>query len=917
MIRCALYSIIALTLAVFPVCGNAAKPYALILDQALPGADYIFALLVTKALEQRGFHVESTNGVSLSDDLLIRHWDVVVLTDSKRFPADASGQLIAYLRNGGTVIFFGGPPLSDMQYWKDGRWMSHADIRQTRLEPLSPKYKTYPVASAKLSRPDSQIDGVFQSVPKGQVNVICQMWRPCGQGFSSEEEYRCIPLLYAKTKSSGLGVASAITVCKNGALAYFGFDDPAFVTANRENLALAVANTASKLVRCPMLFSGGADTISVWHDKQSAKLKATVVRTGFGRNLRIRFDIKDAQKRRVFSRRVAVHQSRKDSKTITTECPHLPAGLYKIRCTLLSDGKVIDHTEHDFRVLTCESQKAFHSITVKNGEFMLDGSIWRGIGINYWPLYSSSVEPDDFFKSWLDPARYSPELIERDLSLLAKCGFNLISIACTQPSQAGSLMDFLARCKAHDIMVNIYLGVHPLKDDCAHAIELIRAARLEHNSAVFAYDLGWEVHVGNESARRSWDKQWQDWVIEQYGSIENAANEWAYRPQMNGDVIAGPTDDQLLNDGDWHLMVAAYRRFWDDFLCERYAKLVRKIRLSDKRHLLGARTGWAGCGQPMAVAGFAADLASGAIHLDFISPEYPSMEAQWPACLDGGLTTAYARFVGGGKPVYWAEYGMNLLAYGTASNPQSAQADQFRNIYRTLAASNANAGAAWWYPGGYRVDEQSDWGIFNPDYTPRPAALVPAAKLWPIKCKKPDSYINIDRDLYVRGYAGIFAAHKAEYINRTMSGQTVALRTEATGSDSSNVPLVAVGNVPCNGHNPPKYLNSQLEIKSVERVDTRCVHLSILAGNTGEAKWLAPRSNMECGAVYLVARIGTSEWKFPISSDVAYLSNTEIRGVLNDIPESTKEIELHMTAEGRVSFGRKLKIELMQGKADE
>ncbi len=51
------------------------------------------------------------------------------------------------------------------------------------------------------------------------------------------------------------------------------------------------------------------------------------------------------------------------------------------------------------------------------------------------------------------------------------------------------------------------------------------------------------------------------------------------------------------------------------------------------------------------------------------------------------------------------------------------QAGDYEQIYRMLSFSNANASAAWWFPGGLRVEENSDYGIVRQDDKPRPAGL--------------------------------------------------------------------------------------------------------------------------------------------------------------------------------------------------
>ena len=44
---------------------------------------------------------------------------------------------------------------------------------------------------------------------------------------------------------------------------------------------------------------------------------------------------------------------------------------------------------------------------------------------------------------------------------------------------------------------------------------------------------------------------------------------------------------------------------------------------------------------------------------------------------------------------------------------------------------------------------------------------------------------------------------------RSRQVSTWAIRTAGTGTTSATTPLVAIGNQPCTGKNPPKYLNAE------------------------------------------------------------------------------------------------------------
>lgn len=82
----------------------------------------------------------------------------------------------------------------------------------------------------------------------------------------------------------------------------------------------------------------------------------------------------------------------------------------------------------------------------------------------------------------------------------------------------------------------------------------------------------------------------------------------------------------------------------------------------------------------------------------------------------------------------------------------------------------------------------------------------------------------------------------------------LGVRTAGTGTDSAGVPLVAVGNVPCDGTNPPKYLDAEFNFLQVLDADGvwreaedgaeiavtagRSVRARASAGNMQEAAWL-------------------------------------------------------------------------------
>ena len=499
-------------------------------------------------------------------------------------------------------------------------------------------------------------------------------------------------------------------------------------------------------------------------------------------------------------------------------------------------------------------------------------------------------------------------------------------------------MDFMARADRHHLKVNVYLSaLEPRWPDLARAQRMIREAHLPESPAFFAYDACWEGHLGPAAERRASDASWQAWVVERYGSVAAAEQDWRYLPPRVAGTLSGPTDEQLRQDGEWRVFVAAYRRFWDDEISRRYRAVRQAVRAVDPLHLLGARSGYGGNGTPMYADLMPFDLASGAAHLDFISPEGYALQGGREQFLRGGLTSAYARQVGAGKPVFWAEYGVPLLwqvepgqYYPVETAEMEPQRVYFQNMLRFVRETGGSGCAGWWWPGGYRVDEKSDFGIVNPDGTLRPAAreLQQAASVYagPWPSPPTDHLIEIDRDQFVDGYAGIYTAKADAYVKEFLGGRTPGVRTAGTGTTSADTPALAVGNVPWNGHNPPKYLNAEFA-----RVEVRVGHewrrvangetlplaagpaqLRVVVTNTAEARWLPPGGELAAGGIFLEVHEegGRVEWR-PLPEAVAYLGETAFPSFTVEArPGRTIEVVLELAAEKRTTFGEKFHLRM-------
>jgi hypothetical protein len=196
---------------------------------------------------------------------------------------------------------------------------------------------------------------------------------------------------------------------------------------------------------------------------------------------------------------------------------------------------------------------------------------------------------------------------------------------------------------------------------------------------------------------------------------------------------------------------------------------------------------------------------------------------------------------------------------------------------------------------------------------------------------KADFAIEIDRDLHPRGYSQIRARHEAEYLAAVEAGKTVRLVTKGTGTNSADTPLLAVGNTPCNDHNPPKFLNAEFErvwIKIGEEewrevADGETIRVprgARIAGraqvaNTAEAAWLAqgdPRAK-DGGGVFLVSTPESDlSVRAPLPNESPFLGDCTFQEfVITNHFNRTATLSLELEAATRARFGQHFALRLI------
>jgi len=806
------------------------------------------------------------------------------------------------------------------------------------LETLYPWYKTYVTTVGFVMLPSLD----FLRLPR-KTEVVCPIWRSRGLGIGNPTSYRWIPLAFATEGPSDLRgptTVASLTLNFEGEFAnshwlQIGFREVQIIAEHSGTLASFIAEHVRKMHLNVFIRSGGVGRAS-YFEGQEVTIGCVLNRPA-PESWRVLASVwwigKLGSHRTLIEKTLPV--SGKCEVHLAWQPPSGDGESYQASIELLDgEGTVVDTVTHDFTSLADPSVPQEEIVRVEGCHFVLKGKRWYPHGINYWPSNWGGREPREFWGHWLSPALYDPLVVERDLSLARELGMNSISIQLNRPEQIPAVNDFLFRCREHGIYVNLFLaGGHPLRPNFGLLTTFLREGRFAGDPAIYAYDIAWEPHLGEEGQRKRLDPEWRRWIEERYGDIENAEKDWKFELRKENGGITTPTQHQILNSGSWNVMVAAYRRFLDDLISRRYREVTRRIREIDPTHLIAARTGYGGTGQMGIDPRMPFDLISGAKHLDFISPEGYGLSPDWEKARAAGFTTLYGRYAGNGKPVFWAEFGQSVHpSYDEAAFAR--QRNIYESMYHLVLDSFAQGSAGWWFPGGYRLGENSDYGIISPDMTPRPSAEVlarytPAITRQP-PVPSPDAWITIDRDLHPRGYSMIRRRHEAEYVRLRSQGKVVGLRTPATGTTSATVPDVAVGNVPYTGSNPHKYLNAEFNwVRLVMRDGSKVkvskgqtvtlpkgepVRLEVSVANTGEPTWLSPRGDrLAKGDVHLLCSVNSQPApKIPLQRNVSRYEDYEFRGLLVSAAlRAPIRVTLRMEAFSKARFAEKFEFSVL------
>lgn len=744
------------------------------------------------------------------------------------------------------------------------------------MDTLCPSYKLFDSTGVKsLSVRADQVMVSDKQLAPAAITRSPQP-RPTGAGFDKRRDWRWIPLVEARSADKqwrGTPVTMTVNAAgkyKNGVWASFGFG---LGDVYRRQQALSmVGQIAQRMRNGAFILDGGANYYT-YFDDQDVQLGMRVCNVGKeARQLTARVRVvtgKTAKPSVSKQWKVTLPPGEIKSVSASWRPKSWPVGGYTILAELLQDGKVIDSVTHKINVW--RPKKTKHFITVKDGEMMLDGKLWRAHGVNYMPSSGIGIEDGEYFEHWIGAKSYDPEVIDRDLDHIKAMGMNSVSIFIyTGYEKDQNLLDILRRLEIRGMKANV--GLRPGMPHWwkwENIRQIIERMRLAQNDTVFAYDIAWEPMFNTHNERKIYDKDWEKWIIERYGSIEAAETAWGYAVPRNEDnTITNPNPEQVDNDGPWLRMTAAYRRFLDTLLYKQYSVPRRQILSIDPHHMVSFRMAEAGNPTYRWDGRIPYDWPYLASAVDIIEPEAYGRIGDWERVKPGWFEVAYAKWAAPAKPCIWAEMGVSTWDITRMQNSRKKldfQAMYHEAWYKMLNGSGANGVYFWWYPGGFRYGENSDFGIINPDGTDRPATKVIRANadryLNAPAPKKPDYWIEIDRDLHPVGIAGIYDKAKDEFWKAIDEGKRPGLRTKGTGTDSSNAEL--------------RYLDAAFDVVQVKAASGKWIDVTkdgsvkVTAGkpvvaratftNLGEAK-LLPLSGgySQAGTVFLSASVSGS-----------------------------------------------------------
>lgn len=653
----------------------------------------------------------------------------------------------------------------------------------------------------------------------------------------------------------------------------------------------AVARLKSLLVG-PTLFAAGSRQLAYWPGETMTLGAEWHGGSGGGR---VRQEVTDPDGRVVWHGESEIRAGGTNAWSRSWVAPAQP-GVYRIRTTC--NGETIDQ---DLTVMSDKADLPSRFVTVSNGLFWAEGRVWHPIGVNYVPRYSAGLNPEDYRDAWMNDDFYDPAIVDEDLAHIAAMGGTFVAIQAPALGSTRNLADFLRRARQHGLRVNLFMWeLFPLGFSESGWRRRVREIGLPNDATVFAYDIAWEYgfKVFDEGQRRgARAKDWADWIADEYGDVAAAERAWGFRVwrDATGGVV-GPDQRHLMQDGPWRKAVADYRQFMDDFTSRKWNRARRLIRELDPNHLISCRQGNT-VPHDFTFTGLAR-------HLDFIAPE-GYMVTDTPHGEDViAWVTRFAAAASGGKPVLWMEFSHDAwdrVTQTTLPDELQKAARYAMRFYRAGWVSGAAGMTPWWWPGGFRFTECSDYGMVEPTGAERPLAKVfrTAAVLYARDRRpyEPTVWMDFDRDAHPGGYwRAALQEGAAAWRAAREKGQRLGVRLAGEGSDSAT--------------GEKRFLRGEFDRLDVRRTGASvCVRAEV--GNTGWAAWLPTAAGAGGVSLAVRAKDGRLVARLPLTRRVArFESSGLLEATFPFAVSEGQELVFRLEAAGRGAFGERRNLAL-------
>jgi len=841
-------------------------------------------------------------------------------------------------------IAFSGVTQGANEYWFDSVSVLKSEVFAAEpaliIDGLSPDWKFYPVTNGdKAVAFDNQVfvaDRKY-TLPTAENSLFSLSPRPQGTGYKKNRNARFVPLIEIyDSKNLRSGFLAWMFVNKN-IIAGFGTSDPAFYD---ENGIAAVADVVRTILDGVMFLEAGAtEYIYIDNETKSLPLGANIKGKTSEAGLTMEIELyKNGGQ--IYQKEYAVSKNNISENYDLSSAPQ-DIKPDKVTAVLKKDGQIIDKISHEIIFWSPKPENERKYISVGNNEFIRDGKPLRLYGVNYMPSSGIGVNPDEwaYFEHYVSKESYDPDVFYKDLLRVKEVGFNSVSLFVYYQTaeDTKNMLHLIDMCDKLDLTVDLSIRPHadPFNLDDGEVVDMIKLLHIAELDNIVAYDLAWERYFGtyegsygNPKGRKEYDAEWKEWVVNHYGSTENAESEWDYQ-------FINPTDDMLRSDGKYSKMVAAYRRFADDLISQKHNYVKDLIKEYDPNHLVSARTGSQG-GLPLADPGdMGYDYQALANGLDFMSPESYVINSDFHTADQGIFTNIYSRYCKPGSPVMWKEFGQHIWTgsnFTNSSRNQAVQADYYTKLYDMMIAGHTGASFCWWWPGGFRTNENSDYGIINPDGSDRLVTKVIRSYREPFLNQpgfgEPDLFFEVDRELSATGIKGMYENIKDEFISAVKSGKTVAFKDASTGTNTATVANAAIGGGVAGENNPSKFVSGEFRAVYVKLADGSWkkvnykgniklpagpVEIKVVMGNSLRTEWLA-KSESDTTFVSLVSTAKSNiAFDFPLSANVKYLDLLTQEFKLCDSFDDKMIISFRFGIKDRFPFGSPFEFTVING----